>query len=202
MNGVGSIDATDEKLMIDPPPDRASSGIMCLQPRNTPVLFTANMRSQSSRGACSGSFGTSGSPSMPALFTRMCSAPSRAAMSVASADQPASSLTSCSTKRAPIAAATLAPPVALRSDISRRAPSCARRWATAAPRPWAAPVTSATLPVNRSVMRREDPRHCWRAAIAGSTQAADLGGLRYRRCRRLVRELPGKWQPGQVRRNA
>ena len=45
--------AVDEMFTIEPPPALRIAGMACFVPRNTPLAFTAMIRSHSSTSACS-----------------------------------------------------------------------------------------------------------------------------------------------------
>ena len=59
--------------MIEPPPARRMAGIWCLQPRNTPLRFTAMVVSQTPSSVDSAS--PSALSMIPALLKATCRAP-------------------------------------------------------------------------------------------------------------------------------
>src|SRR5580658_3975649 len=68
--GVASSAATDDMLIMEPPPDAWISGIAVLQPRKTPSTFTANIRFQPLSVEVSGFALSLGGLRIPALLTR------------------------------------------------------------------------------------------------------------------------------------
>ena len=114
--------------------------------RNAPRRWTAITASQSSTVILNSRL----SRVMPALLIRTVGGPSSPAMRSTAASTLAASLTSAPTARAVPPADVMASTVVAQADSSRSRtatlkPSAARRWATPAPIPRAAPVTIAVL---------------------------------------------------------
>ncbi len=148
----------DEMLMIEPPSRLVCfliSATPCLQPRNTPSRSTACTCRHSSSVMSS----TVLPSPMPAEFSSTWSAPNLSTVSRIAAFQLSSLVTSSFRKwpAEPSLSATALPRSAAMSATTTLAPSCAIRIAALAPRPEAPPVTSATLPFRRSVMRSSRP---------------------------------------------
>ena len=145
---VATMPSWDEMLMMEPLPAFRISGMAAFVPRKTPFALMSMTRSQSSTGVSSIRPPT---PPMPALLTRMCSAPKRETVCATASCQLASLVTSSGTKRhcpplSFISASTLRPSSSRTSPIPTFAPSRAKRRASSAPMPLAPPLMNATLP--------------------------------------------------------
>ena len=139
--------AVDEMFTMDERPDRLNSGAHVWMPRNVPIRFTRNMRSNPS---------TDSSSSMTmwctaALLTSASRRPNRSIVVASTAAQFCSSRTSRCTKTAssPRSLATVSPAASRMSASTTCAPSRTKRRASASPCPRAAPVMIATLPSRR-----------------------------------------------------
>lgn len=110
-------------LTIEPRPARPIGPATAFMPRKTPSVFTSHWpRNRSSLMLTIGSW-----TAVPALFTRMSTAPNASSAVATTRAQSSADRTSCRTNTAspPIPAATLAPPSST-SVTTTRAPSRAR----------------------------------------------------------------------------
>jgi hypothetical protein len=139
--------ATEETLMIVPPPARRICGHTALASKNGAVKLTAMTRSQPCRSRASTGPGTS----VAAAFTSRSTRRNLAATLATTASIAAASARSVGNARAvppssAIAVWVLIKSSALRASNATAAPSAANRCAVAWPRPLLAPVTTATWP--------------------------------------------------------
>ena len=111
---------------------------------NTPRPLTAQTRSKS---ATDSSVIGAIRPSMPALLKNRSIRPNSATAAATYPSTSDSTDTSATTARPPSLAAAASSAAASRSTSTSRAPSSASRDATASPNPLAAPVITATCPV-------------------------------------------------------
>src|ERR1700682_5978454 len=149
----------DEMLITEPPSLCVCfliSATPCLQPRNTPSRSMACTLRHSSSVMSS----TVLLRPMPAEFSSTCNAPYLSTVSVMTAFQLSSDVTSSFTKwpAEPSLSATALPRSAAMSATTTLAPSCAISDAALAPSPEAPPVIRATLPARRSVIFYLPPR--------------------------------------------
>src|SRR4051812_21120244 len=141
---------------------------------------------------------------MPALLTSTLGAPSSVVTRSTAAPTAAASATSTPTPSARPPLAVIASTVPAHADSSRSStatanPSCARRVATAAPMPRAAPVTTATRWVLASVMSASPPaRPAARQAVAGNLSGGLDRVIRFGRSAvGVLRRAPGQEQQGR-----
>src|SRR5581483_10540114 len=161
--------ASEQRWMTLPPPAAAIAGTANLLHRNTPLTFTAISASQSSSLVSS----TVPLRQMPALLTRMCSAPKRSTAPSTIRRQSAARLTSArrATARSPISAAVSRAAASSTSPTTTLAPSSAKARAIARPLPAPAPVTIATFPFNRNMLSASP---CARIVFSALKNAAIL----------------------------
>jgi hypothetical protein len=141
--GLPSLPAIEETLTIRPYPRSIMLGSTARLQKKTPSALIAMTRLHSSSGT---SIVESDAPGMPAeqTSTSMWPSSSRTAATASS--------TSAERETSPASPKTPSGAFDSRSREATRAPSSSRRRATAAPMPLAPPVTSATLPENRSAL--------------------------------------------------
>src|SRR4051794_1724764 len=139
--------ATEDMLMIEPPPFATIVGAIVRMPRNTPTWFTScNRRKSSSVVSASGA-----ARKIPALLTSTSTRPRRSRAQRETASHAPSSVTSSAwaSARSPTSPATSRTAPSSASVTSSSAPSSANRRAIAAPIPRPAPVINATFPSSR-----------------------------------------------------
>src|SRR5829696_9003910 len=138
-------------LITEPPSGRC--GIAALETRKGPVRLASMTSLHSSSGYSS--IATLG-PSRPALLTSTSIFPKRSTDSPTSLSTSAPFDTSAATARTSPPTSSTSPATgrtesSLRAFTTTRAPSLANASASALPRPWLAPVTSATLPFSAAL---------------------------------------------------
>ena len=129
---------------MTPPPPAFIEAATARIPRNTPVRLTLITRFHSARAVAA----TGVKPTTPALLIKMSTGPSSFTTSATTAAQLSSSATSKWRYSPPTCLATTAPCSSSTSHTTTLAPSAAKIAQSAAPIPWAPPVTIATLPSN------------------------------------------------------
>src|SRR5271154_355532 len=136
-------------LMIDPEPCADMVGATARIPRNEPVRLTSTTRRKSSTDVSR----SGAARKTPALLMRTSTRPCVSSAQLVTASQSASLVTSWRRELAlsPTSSATRPTPSASASVSSSAAPSPAIVCAAHAPIPPAAPVISATFPLNRAI---------------------------------------------------
>ena len=187
MPGRGLIAAVDAVIRNTPRRCFFITGSAYLAPSQTPLTFTAMMRSKTASSTCSTSSGDWGTP---ALAKKMSRVPHAASARSTIIWLSAARVTSARMARARPPAFSICStvdfaPASFRSTTATRAPSRAMASAEAAPMPEPAPVITATLPSSLIVCLRTRRRG---GRSSGSADLPDREVARARRSRTLPSE--------------